>query len=536
MWQVSLPKEPRGYTHPRFCIYSRDDSDVLPWRHNDVNLGSGSCNDVHWIDVDFPEVVRQKATLVSRNSKLNGLMGTQTSHVDDPDLCLLRGLKYSLLGCDFIGDARLLKQQLLKIHSSDGPKRELLVVAEVSFLQHDTALVKQLLKWFRDTLNARICILSTAFPTSDIQHPFANSLLETYPQAAPYLSVAEQKEAFVQLGFGEVSVNDLWDIWSDDNLTPPAERLRIHNVEPFDEWEDFILWARHFCLIQDCFKVKTRGQTGAQPERQIVDDELTVESFPTWQTTNRRHGALVPLTTVDGTHALIRMFGSANHKLLDAYDILSVDKQDAKPDLATWGPPARTHFTLTDLGDFGCLLVGGKSKSKVLSDSWIFRKGSASWDTPTPTMKLPQALCRHSTVRLGKSAMVLVLGGLTDNGVSEESLLFDPRKGWRKCKAIGTPMISVFGAVAWQIPSHTEDLQDGTFQGVICGGLRFSGTMSTEAYIWTVCTAKEEVSFSCLLNRGDCSVITDNISQLSASNLRLQMTRDLLHSGLVYTF
>ena len=83
------------------------------------------------------------------------------------------------------------------------------------------------------------------------------------------------------------------------------------------------------------------------------------------------------------------------------------------------------------------------------------------------------------------------MGGRTGaSGVSHDSFVFHPEKGWAKCKTSGVPPEPVFGAVAC---NSSETSTAKTFEGIICGGIRQDGTLSSKKYMWRLDMCEDEV-------------------------------------------
>ena len=54
-----------------------------------------------------------------------------------------------------------------------------------------------------------------------------------------------QIQRFSNAGYPRVEHQYLWELWADPRFMSPSQRLQLDHVEPFDDWEEFALWASH---------------------------------------------------------------------------------------------------------------------------------------------------------------------------------------------------------------------------------------------------------------------------------------------------
>ena len=63
-------------------------------------------------------------------------------------------------------------------------------------------------------------------------------------------TLQRQSSRFIDAGWPVLeTVKSLWNVWSDDSFTPKSVRRNLDSIEPFDEWEEFALFAGHYFLI-----------------------------------------------------------------------------------------------------------------------------------------------------------------------------------------------------------------------------------------------------------------------------------------------
>ena len=75
--------------------------------------------------------------------------------------------------------------------------------------------------------------------------------------ALTYSGEHTQAQRFQEAGYGCVEVQSLWDMWADPRFLSPSQRMQLDQIEPFDEWEEFVLYASHYAYII--------AQTGEEP-------------------------------------------------------------------------------------------------------------------------------------------------------------------------------------------------------------------------------------------------------------------------------
>ena len=279
----------------------------------------------------------------------------------------------------------------------------------------------------------------------------------------------------------------------------------MDKVEPFDEWEDFMLWCQHFCLVHastyECESALRKCNRSAPSNQEVVLVDLRRQRQR--KEIKRRFGGVAYLDDFDGRRSAMHLFGSNVDQCLDTYDLYAYG--DVGPDLSgphfsktklpLEGPSSRMSFTLTDLGDYGYLLAGGrKASGKVCADCWVLKKG------PVPLWErigeLPFPVFRHSTVRLKGTSTALLLGGkISSTEMLQGAFVFHPAKGWLKCtinEPVGSGHASRFGATLACF--EPESAGNGIYSGVVLGGLCRNGSLKRGLQQWTLRVGGDEVS------------------------------------------
>lgn len=316
-----------------------------------------------------------------------------------------------------------------------------------------------------------------------------------------YPTVKSQTCRFQERGWSFVEIKDLWQTWSSDQFVSDSERIALDDVEPFDEWEEFILFARHYFVLHASTSRNQPSSLQDLPSTWSIDPkaptglhvEVVGKSSP--KTTRRRFGNAMISINAFGQRFALNLLGMSLNSREPTYDIFSLDGEPQAPQLPSSGPPARMCFTLTDLGGYGIMLVGGRtSPSCALSDCWLFEGGTSPQWRQMP--RLPTPLFRHSAVRLGNSSLLLIFGGKKSSSkLSDEIFLFNPDKAcWQSCQVVGPAPDPWFGSIAFNGISPSD--QPGTFCGMLAGGISQNGCINTKQYKWQIKAFDLQVCFA----------------------------------------
>ena len=339
-----------------------------------------------------------------------------------------------------------------------------------------------------------------------------------------YPKLQDQERRFANEGWSSTTAKSLWDVWCDPSFTTPARRKSVDHVEPFDEWEEFNLFASHYFLLiassnstqtlglskpKDLNLVSTADVLDCRPENDSVGAPVTlaINKFPIGLLpTPRRFGMVFKASSrVIGLHG-----GLGNQGRCRTTDFFSLEMStDANlilqpamtGDVPTESalPPAlepRMCHTITRLTDRHSLLVGGRaSPARPMKDCWYLSDGwRKAQDLPRPLFRH----CASSIMYRGYSMLtpgVLVYGGKTSNNrLSPSWLLWREAFGWEELDTFGTNMEPVFGAS--MAPS-------GPDTGILIGGMTEDGTISPNAWQWSLSSVDQKLK----LNISKCNIL-----------------------------
>ncbi|KAJ4267411.1 tRNA methyltransferase ppm2 [Fusarium torreyae] len=473
--------------HKKVVINLGAGSDVLPWQS--YHRYGDSCENTLFIDVDYPDLMRKKRAIVLGTPQLKELLGEDYFISDkDTDHLLLHSDKYCQIGCDLreLESLRKCLESFLSLSECS-----VLFVAEVSVTYMDTFSADALIQWASSIGQAEFCLLEQILPLGP-EHPFASTMLKHFNKlntslksVHQYQTVESQRHRFEKRGWNSVDVWDLWEAWNSPVFLDSCERAALDDIEPFDEWEEFVLFARHYIVLHATAYHRSErgaGQRGL-PFSSGQHTKANLIAMGSLGAPKRRFGAPMMASTLEGGQYLVHTLGMGVNARLDSCDVYPIQEGSLPFEMSPVGPPARLCHAAIDLGHAGSLLVGGRaSPSKAFDDCWLFKKDSNSWEK---TFDLPVPLFRHSALRLPHSSLALILGGKTGpSKISPDYFIFHPVRGWLKCVISGVVPHPTFGAFSTASPEGTS--KPGKFKGLLSGGIRGDGQINDQAYFWTV--------------------------------------------------
>lgn len=400
----------------------------------------------------------------------------------------LRSDRYAQIGVD-LRHISALENALASI--VDIQDCHILFVAEVSITYMETSDADRLIQWAASLGRAaEFCLLEQILPDGP-DHPFATTMLQHFDKlscpiksVAKYPNIARQCERFRGRGWSTTEAQSLWSAWSGNSFLTPDDRRALDQIEPFDEHEEFALFASHYLLLHArSYKANNQSMPSELPVSQVpIRGVETIRAKLTANHGLRRFGAAMVVKDHYGQASIVNCLGLGNNNRLSSYDVYTRGGQSHIHIKSRGGPPSRMCSSLIDLENVVLLSGGRSSPAKPLSDCWIFKKDVKEWER---THDLPVSLYRHSACRLGSSSLVLVIGGKTGvTGCSDLITVYHPEDGWLLCKVGGSirPKI-VFGASLTcsgrQPGSHLS------FRGHFMGGIS-DGIIDRQIQNWTL--------------------------------------------------
>ena len=322
-----------------------------------------------------------------------------------------------------------------------------------------------------------------------------------------YPQLLDQEKRFTIAGWTASTARSLWEVWIDPSFLSLQKRLAMNEVEPFDEWEEFALFASHYFLLvavkgrRDAVifgshsKSSIISNPGPPPERidpptPPFSGHVSTDKFGN-QEQERRFGAIYSI----GTETLIHHGGYGAQRRLNSANVYTRGSRDIAAPNPFIPPPnvgVRMCHTITELGDDESLLVGGRtSPDHALSECWL-RKGPV-WERADD---LPVPLYRHCAARVllrVNETGILVFGGKSSKGIPMSNwFLWRGSTGWVEVQSQGDAISRRFGAVM----ECTEPRY-----GLVLGGMTESGLFCDDIWSWKL----EEVNSRYQVQLSNCT-------------------------------
>ena len=299
-------------------------------------------------------------------------------------------------------------------------------------------------------------------------------------------------------------MKSLWDIWRDPINVSSEIRRAVDAAEPFDEWEEFILFACHYFLL-----VASTSTTGTEntsiPTDTLNNDRHTSGSFSprashSYRTMDLRRPNLdaalyqkrFGTTHISDSQTIAYFGGSDTQRRTNGIDLFCVGRappakqRDSGPGIfdilrirLTDRIEPRMCHTVTRLVTGGVLLAGGRaSPDRPLADCWLFEE---RW---TKVQELPVPLYRHCAVPVRLSTIVaadsgiMVMGGKTSgNALSDRYYIWGKSTGWEQLHTRGAKPAPSFGGSA---------VSTDIGAGVLFGGITADGVLQPDFWNWKI--------------------------------------------------
>ena len=518
-------------------------AEQTPKRKVVVNLGCGYdplafaflgkhhdlCENTTFVDVDYPLLMQNKCGIIDKTEQLHGLL-VDFYRTTNEDGVLGAGDPYLAVGCDLRNVARL-KGILQDAVEIEGDDVAILFVAEVSIAYMEREAAEAVLEWTATYDDVRFCMLEQYLPDG-ADHPFARTMLAHFQKLRTPLhgigTLDSFKQRFVHANWPETAIelHSLWELWSEPTFLSPEQRRALDALEPFDEWEEFALFASHYFLLlaerkadQDyTFKpyrasmAANRMSTMPSPvgssgsgHSPDFDPEYVYQAqeFPGSQVPRRFGAVIPPASRAQDGDAIGLHGGLGTQERLDDCDTYSWFETAQTIDGPTLRGGLMCH-TITRLGGTNnCMLVGGRtSPDRALADCWLRQDGN--W---MKVQNLPEGRYRHTAVPLRlpteprPAHTLLIYGGRGGDGhVLDEWLLWTGESGWQNLRVVGDHPCARFGH------AMITDQKEG-ISGVIVGGMTSAGKVLNDFWHWNL--------------QPDMSITCQNVTARAASVLKL---------------
>ncbi|KAL1303451.1 hypothetical protein AAFC00_006839 [Neodothiora populina] len=459
------------------------------------------CDDVTFVDVDYPQLMRKKHEMITSNAPLIDLVSDLELQPAGSTV-IARSKKYLAIGCD-LRELEELENVLRQEFNMANEPVSILFTAEVSVAYMTRETSNAVFKWASTFEDVKFCLLEQQIPDGR-DHPFAVTMLKHFVKLnTPLHSVGtmdQMRERFEHAGWpvSGISIRSLWELWADSKFLSPQERMDLDKIEPFDEWEEFALFGSHYFLLvsqkgselTDAAESETSGKADPISSAEAADGprdeghEQTYRSLPFQsKPSHRRFAATLPSdrkgTIIDkvAVHG-----GMGTRERLNNCDTYTID--DGSTELTP--PPLPSGLmchTITTIDGSDCLLIGGRtSPDKVSSSCWYRKNGEWS-----KVHDLPQGRYRHCAIAVEDLPEIpqgiIVFGGKNAQGKAlNDWLLWQPKEGWTKLESVYPDLAPHhieprFGAAMTLLYKQAE-------RGFLTGGLKQDGTIVNDFWVF----------------------------------------------------
>lgn len=346
-------------------------------------------------------------------------------------------------------------------------------------------------------VEVQFCLLEQYLPHS-ADHPFAKQMINHFDNLQTplksihrYPRICDQEKRFRDLGWSTARARSLWGLWYDPYFLSPEQRLALDKFEPFDEWEDFALFASHYFLLEASnmsdANITILNSNEGKGEAVAYDqktNEMCVHDKPqpfklkafhrSYSNIRRRLGATFNISPgVFGHHGGVGGRGRENTTEIYIMEGKTYDRADL-PDSVV---PSRMCHTITDLGDGISLLVGGRtSPDHGLIDCWLHR--NRAWQR---VENLPVPLYRHSATAVEldqEEKAVLIFGGRKNcKEASDCWYMWRDATGWVQLSTNNKIIKARFGGTMAAILPKA---------GIMFGGMAEDGTILQDFTRWRI--------------------------------------------------
>lgn len=346
-------------------------------------------------------------------------------------------------------------------------------------------------------LIGKFSMLEQYLPGS-LEHPFAQTMLKHFEKlrsplkaAIEFSSLQNQRSRFTEYpAWADVQALNLWQLWSQDCLLSPSDRAQLDHVEPFDEWEEFALFASHYFLLvaQTASASKIVLDYPVTEHEQLSGQKSSCTApIPFSSTYNenpnqlgqRRFGASLK---VNHDHVLhVAGHSSSPLKTCDHYLVPSNDDEEeaAQPHIQVQNLLLGMNVmcpSITHIGNGNKLFVGGRVSPDHASARCFACDDNQAW---REVQSLPHGLYRHSSVQVDDS-MVLIFGGKCNGWeISAEWLYWHRKHGWQSIEIGGERAEPRFGASIICVRTS-----QAISQGYLTGGIGRHGVVLTDFWHW----------------------------------------------------
>lgn len=287
------------------------------------------------------------------------------------------------------------------------------------------------------------------------------SLTTPLKSVSTYPLLGNQVQRYASRGWASVEACNLSAFWG--CVVSDTERRWVETVEPFDEWEEFFLFAQHYFILYAsspapnqpgpfdgvkwksgehcCYPQRPSLSRASSSEDYRINSDFTAQ-FTANSSARRRFGAAAQY----GRSSIVYHGGLGSTSRIDAP--LLITESDTRGFSKHPGSPGiRVCHTMTEFSPGKILLVGGRtSPDKPLRDAYILEN-----DRWRRVQDLPSGRYRHCATAVGNGRVLIFGGRGRENMLFNEWLLWTEEQGWQDLTPKGgtLPQGRFSSAICW---------------------------------------------------------------------------------------
>ncbi|XP_072301080.1 tRNA wybutosine-synthesizing protein 4 [Eucyclogobius newberryi] len=207
---------------------------------------SGVLTNAVVFEVDFPDVARRKSALINSNNTLKEMLDSDGQCLTEP--LYFSSSQYLLLGVDVRELPQMGKALDLAGFVWTAPT---LILSEVVLTYMETKWSDSVIKWTADHLPQSLFVIYEQIhpfnPFGRIMQEHFRKLNSTLYALQKYPDAEAQRRRFLDNGWEQCVCLDMNSFYF--GLVPEVERLKIENLEPFDEYEEWHQKCSHYFIL-----------------------------------------------------------------------------------------------------------------------------------------------------------------------------------------------------------------------------------------------------------------------------------------------
>ncbi|ODV60863.1 tRNA methyltransferase PPM2, partial [Ascoidea rubescens DSM 1968] len=440
--------------------------DPLPFEliNNNNLLNNTDKNDLLFIDIDYKDLIERKVSIIKNSVDLLNIIKNNNDNNNDNDNILinpnilLQSNSYLSVASD-LNDSISYKNtlssifnQLNALNINQNKKFINIFLSEVAIAYMDPIqsdkIIKVSINFNNNIYNNHFLLLEQILP-SGFNHPFAKKMLNHFNNlGSPINSISDISNGYHNLNDQvnrflhlyntinnnrkfNIEINDLLNYYNqilDKNI-----KLKINQIEPFDEWEEFYLFAQHYFILHfnndqiNIFNDNFNYQKVI--ENSLSSNLLNNKSFSNLNlfiqksNSNNLQRKFMSSCKISNQIFLNSGFQSTrlnNSMLLSTNLTKSTRDTDLiilkNPNDKGLFPIERMCHSITNIDNNNLILTGGRtSPNNYLDDCWLLTKDKNSLFNWKKLKSIPNSRFRHSTFLINKNTLILFGGNFSSN-------------------------------------------------------------------------------------------------------------------------